>query len=172
VGEIRDAETAATAVTAATTGHLVLSTLHTNDAPSTINRMIDMGIEPFLVASSTVLIMAQRLVRRICKNCKEEVKVSDEALHDLGMESGTKVCKGKGCDQCNGTGYAGRQGLYEVMPITPEIRELILDRASTTEIRKLAIKQGMLTLREDGLIKVGKGVTTVEEVLRETAVAD
>jgi type IV pilus assembly protein PilB len=172
VGEIRDLETGGIATKAALTGHLVLSTLHTNDAPSTINRMIDMGIEPFLVASSTVLIMAQRLVRRICKNCKEEVKISEEALRDLGMPPGSSVSKGKGCDQCNGSGYSGRQGLYEVMPITPEIRELILDRASTTEIMKLAIKQGMLTLREDGLIKVNKGVTTVEEVLRETAVAD
>jgi len=172
VGEIRDLETGGIATKAALTGHLVLSTLHTNDAPSTVNRMIDMGIEPFLVASSTVLIMAQRLVRRICKNCKEEIKLSEEALQDLCMESGTSVYKGKGCDQCNGTGYSGRQGLYEVMPITPEIRELILDRASTTEIRKLAIKQGMSNLREDGLIKVAKGITTVEEVLRETAVAE
>jgi type IV pilus assembly protein PilB len=172
VGEIRDLETGGIATKAALTGHLVLSTLHTNDAPSTINRMIDMGIEPFLVASSTVLIMAQRLVRRICKSCKEEMTLSAEALIDLRMPPDTKVSKGKGCDQCNGTGYSGRQGLYEVMPTTPEIRELILDRASTTEIRKLAIKQGMLTLREDGLIKVGKGITTVEEVLRETAVAE
>jgi len=172
VGEIRDLETGGIATKAALTGHLVLSTLHTNDAPSTINRMIDMGIEPFLVASSTVLIMAQRLVRRICKNCKEEISLSDEALMDLKLESGSKVFKGKGCDQCNGSGYSGRQGLYEVMPITPGLRELILDRASTTEIRHLAIKQGMLTLREDGMIKVQKGATTVEEVLRETAVAD
>ena len=172
VGEIRDLETGGIATKAALTGHLVLSTLHTNDAPSTINRMIDMGIEPFLVASSTVLIMAQRLVRRICKSCKEEIKLSEEALKDLALKPGTSVFKGKGCDQCNGTGYSGRQGLYEVMPVTPEIRELILDRAPTNEIQKLAIKQGMLTLRQDGLIKVAKGVTTVEEVLRETAVAE
>jgi type IV pilus assembly protein PilB len=172
VGEIRDLETGGIATKAALTGHLVLSTLHTNDAPSTINRMIDMGIEPFLVASSTVLFMAQRLVRRICGNCKEEKKLSDEALSDLRMEPGTSVFKGKGCDQCDGSGYSGRQGLYEVMPITPEIRELILDRAPTSEIQKLAIKQGMLSLREDGLIKVAKGITTVEEVLRETAVAE
>jgi type IV pilus assembly protein PilB len=172
VGEIRDLETGGIATKAALTGHLVLSTLHTNDAPSTVNRMIDMGIEPFLVASSTVLIMAQRLVRRICKNCKEELSISDEALRDIQLPAGTKVYKGKGCDQCNGTGYAGRQGLYEVMPITPELRELILNRASTTEICQLARKQGMLTLREDGLIKVQKGITTVEEVLRETAIAD
>jgi len=172
VGEIRDLETGGIATKAALTGHLVLSTLHTNDAPSTINRMIDMGIEPFLVASSTVLIMAQRLVRRNCNNCKEEIKLSEEALLDLCLEPGTSIYKGKGCDQCNGSGYSGRQGLYEVMPITPEIRELILDRAPTSEIQKLAIKQGMLTLREDGLIKVAKGITTVEEVLRETAVAE
>jgi len=172
VGEIRDLETGGIATKAALTGHLVLSTLHTNDAPSTVNRMIDMGIEPFLVASSTVLIMAQRLVRRICKNCKEPMTLSDEALADLGLPAGVPVFKGRGCEQCGGTGYAGRQGLYEVMPMTPEIRELILDRASTTELRRMAVKQGMLTLRADGLIKVQKGVTTVEEVLRETAVAD
>ena len=171
VGEIRDLETGGIATKAALTGHLVLSTVHTNDAPSTINRMIDMGVEPFLVASSTVLIMAQRLVRRICSNCKNEVSLSDEALADLGLPGGTKVYKGKGCDQCSGTGYAGRQGLYEVMPITPVLRELILDRASTPEIRRKAIEEGMLTLREDGLIKVQKGITTIEEVVRETAVA-
>lgn len=172
VGEIRDLETGGIATKAALTGHLVLSTLHTNDAPSTINRMIDMGIEPFLVASSTVLIMAQRLVRRICTNCKEELKLSDEALADVGLKPGTPVFKGKGCDKCNGTGYSGRQGLYEVMPISPGIRELILDRASTTEIRHKAVEEGMLTLRADGLLKVAKGITTIEEVLRETAVAD
>lgn len=172
VGEIRDLETGGIATKAALTGHLVLSTLHTNDAPSTINRMMDMGIEPFLVASSTVLIMAQRLVRRICSNCKEEFKLSDDALGDLGLALGTPTYKGKGCDKCNGSGYSGRQGLYEVMPISPGIRELILDRASTTEIRHKAVEEGMLTLRDDGLIKVAKGVTSVEEVLRETAVAD
>ncbi len=172
VGEIRDLETGGIATKAALTGHLVLSTLHTNDAPSTINRMIDMGIEPFLVASSTVLIMAQRLVRRICKNCKETLELSDEALIDVGLKPGTKVSKGKGCEKCNGSGYSGRQGLYEVMPITPELRDLILNRASTTEIRHMAVKQGMLTLRDDGIVKVAKGVTTLEEVLRETAVAD
>ena len=172
VGEIRDLETGGIATKAALTGHLVLSTLHTNDAPSTINRLIDMGIEPFLVASSTVLFMAQRLVRKICMGCREEIELSDEALKDLKMPAGTPVFKGKGCDQCNGSGYSGRQGLYEVMPVTSEIRTLILDRASTTEICQLAIKQGMLTLREDGLIKVAKGITTVEEVLRETAVPD
>jgi len=172
VGEIRDLETGSIATKAALTGHLVLSTLHTNDAPSTVNRMIDMGIEPFLVASSTLLIMAQRLVRRICVNCKEEVQLSDDVLKDIGLEPHTPVFRGKGCDKCGGTGYAGRQGLYEVMPVTPSIRDLILDRAATSEIQQAARRQGMLTLREDGLIKVKKGITTIEEVLRETAVAD
>jgi len=172
VGEIRDLETGSIATKAALTGHLVLSTLHTNDAPSTVNRMIDMGIEPFLVASSTLLIMAQRLVRRICGGCKEEVDLSDDVLRDIGLEPGTAVYRGKGCNKCGGTGYAGRQGLYEVMPVTPTIRDLILDRAATNEIQQTARRQGMLTLREDGLIKVRKGITTIEEVLRETAVAD
>lgn len=172
VGEIRDLETGSIAVKAALTGHLVLSTLHTNDAPATVNRMIDMGIEPFLVASSTNLIMAQRLVRRVCKNCKEVEPVSSEVLADIGLAPSTQPMHGKGCDQCGGTGYAGRQGLYEVMPITPALRELILDRASTGEIRKQAVKEGMVTLRDDGLIKVQKGITTIEEVLRETTVQD
>ena len=172
VGEIRDLETGSIAVKAALTGHLVFSTLHTNDAPATINRMIDMGIEPFLVASSTNLIMAQRLVRRICKNCKQPEAVPPEALVEIGLPEGTEVFHGKGCEKCNGSGYAGRQGLYEVMPITPALRELILDRASTSEIRKQAQKEGMLTLRQDGLVKVQKGITTIEEVLRETTVQD
>jgi type IV pilus assembly protein PilB len=169
VGEIRDLETGSIATKASLTGHLVLSTLHTNDAPSTINRMIDMGIEPFLVASSTNLIMAQRLVRRICDNCKTSAKAPPDALVEIGLPAEVVVYKGKGCDRCGGNGYAGRQGLFEVMPITPEIREMILDRASTSELRQKAMEQGMLTLRQDGLIKIRKGVTTVEEVLRETS---
>jgi len=169
VGEIRDLETGSIATKAALTGHLVLSTLHTNDAPSTINRMIDMGIEPFLVASSTNIIMAQRLVRRICKHCKAEDKVPAESLSGVGLKPDTVVYKGRGCDQCGGNGYAGRQGLYEVMPITPEIREMILDRASTSEIRRKASEQGMLSLRQDGLVKIQRGITTIEEVLRETS---
>ncbi len=169
VGEIRDLETGSIATKAALTGHLVLSTLHTNDAPSTINRMIDMGIEPFLVASSTNIIMAQRLVRRICKHCKAEEKVPPESLSGVGLKPDTVVYKGRGCDQCGGNGYSGRQGLYEVMPITPEIRDMILDRASTSEICRKAIEQGMLTLRQDGLMKIQRGITTIEEVLRETS---
>ena len=172
VGEIRDLETGSIAVKAALTGHLVLSTLHTNDAPATINRMIDMGLEPFLVASSTNLIMAQRLVRRICKNCRQDEEVPAEALTDIGLPPETKPQHGKGCEQCGGTGYKGRQGLYEVMPITPALRELILDRASTSELRKQAQAEGMLTLRQDGLLKIQQGITTIEEVLRETTVQD
>ncbi len=169
VGEIRDLETGSIAVKAALTGHLVLSTLHTNDAPATVNRMIDMGIEPFLVASSTNLIMAQRLVRRICKHCKRKVDISAERKEELGLSPDAEVYEGEGCPECNGTGYKGRQGLYEVMPITPTIREIILDRGTTTEIRQAAIEEGMLTLRQDGLRNIEKGVTTIEEVLRETA---
>jgi type IV pilus assembly protein PilB len=173
VGEIRDIDTASIAVKAALTGHLVLSTLHTNDAPSTINRMVDMGIEPFLVASSTNLIMAQRLVRRICKNCKTDVTLHAEVLRELGIsEADAKNAafkEGKGCVDCNNTGYRGRLGVYEVMTITPKVRDLILDRAPTSQIKVQAVADGMLTLRADGLIKLKNGLTTAEEVLKETA---
>ena len=172
VGEIRDFETAEIAVKAALTGHLVLSTLHTNDAPSTISRLMNMGIEPFLVATAVHLICAQRLVRRICSECKEELKLPPEALIDVGYtpeESKTvKVYKGKGCERCNGTGYKGRAGLYEVMEITDEVRELILVGASALELKKKAIEGGMFSLRRSGLIKIAAGVTTIEEVIRET----
>ena len=171
VGEIRDLETGGIAVKAALTGHLVLSTLHTNDAPATINRMIDMGIEPFLVATSTNIILAQRLVRRICSHCKEPEEITDEVRRDIGLRDDVVAYKGKGCDECGGTGYKGRQGLYEIMPITGAIRELVLDRASTNELQQCAIEEGMLTLRMDGLRQVERGVTTIEEVLRETAEA-
>jgi type IV pilus assembly protein PilB len=172
VGEIRDFETAEIAVKAALTGHLVLSTLHTNDAPSTINRLMNMGIEPFLVASSVNLICAQRLVRRICSNCKEDHPTPPPALVEAGFtqEESQKVVpkKGKGCERCNATGYKGRVGLYEVMEIGDELRELILVGASALEIRKKAVEEGMITLRRSGLHKVMEGVTTIEEVARET----
>lgn len=172
VGEIRDYETAEIAVKAALTGHLVLSTLHTNDAPSTVNRLLNMGIEPFLVASSVVLIMAQRLARRICTKCKEEEKVAPEALVEIGFspaEAGKVVCyKGKGCDVCSDTGYKGRLALYEVMPIGDQTRELILQGASADEIKKRAISLGMKTLRMSGLQKIKDGITTVEEVVNTT----
>ena len=172
VGEIRDFETAEIAVKAALTGHLVLSTLHTNDAPSTVNRLMNMGIEPFLVASSLNLVCAQRLVRRICKNCVQPEPVSAKALAQAGFspEDAKNVVpnRGKGCDKCNNTGYKGRVGLYEVMEVTEELRELILVGASSLELRKKAVEEGMITLRHSGLRKVKDGVTTVEEVVRET----
>ena len=172
VGEIRDFETAEIAIKAALTGHLVLSTLHTNDAPSTISRLMNMGIEPFLVATSVNLIQAQRLIRRICKDCKQDHPMPPEALIEVGLSSEEaktiKTYKGKGCATCNNTGYKGRIGLYEVMEITDEIRELILIGASALELRKKAIDDGMITLRESGLFKIREGVTTVEEVVRET----
>jgi type IV pilus assembly protein PilB len=172
VGEIRDFETAEIAVKAALTGHMVLSTLHTNDAPSTISRLMNMGIEPFLVATSVNLICAQRLVRRICSNCKEELEVPEQALVDAGYSpeeaKKTKIYHGKGCSTCNKGGYKGRTGLYEVMEINDELRELILVGASALELKKKAIEQGMITLRRSGLIKVALGQTTMEEVLRET----
>ncbi len=172
VGEIRDFETAEIGVKAALTGHMVLSTLHTNDAPSTISRLMNMGIEPFLVATSVNLICAQRLVRRICANCKEELDVPQQALIDAGYSpeevKTTKIYHGKGCSTCNKNGYKGRTGLYEVMEINDELRELILVGASALELKKKAIEQGMITLRRSGLIKVAAGMTTMEEVLRET----
>jgi len=172
VGEIRDFETAEIAVKAALTGHLVLSTLHTTDAPSTINRLMNMGIEPFLVASSVNLICAQRLVRRICSNCKTDEPHAPQALVEAGFtqEEASKVIpkKGTGCEKCNNTGYKGRVGLYEVMEIGEELRELILVGASGLELRRKAVEEGMITLRRSGLYKVMDGVTTIEEVARET----
>src|SRR3954462_2428744 len=172
VGEIRDFETAEIAVKAALTGHLVLSTLHTNDAPSTINRLMNMGIEPFLVASSVNLICAQRLVRRICANCKVEEPHPPPALVEAGFtqDEAHKIVpkKGSGCEKCNNTGYKGRVGLYEVMEIGEQLRELILVGASGLELRRKAVEEGMITLRRSGLHKVMEGVTTIEEVARET----
>jgi type IV pilus assembly protein PilB len=172
VGEIRDYETAEIGVKAALTGHLVLSTLHTNDAPQTVNRLLNMGIEPFLVASSVNLILAQRLARRICSECKEEIEPQPEALRDLGvkMEEIDEIAlyKGQGCSTCNNTGYKGRVALYEVMPISDEIKELILAGATSLEIKKEAVRLGMLTLRMAGITKIKEGVTTIEEVLRCT----
>jgi len=170
VGEIRDLETGSIAIKAALTGHLVLSTLHTNDAPSTITRMVDMGIEPFNVASAVNLIVAQRLVRRICKECKQQHEYTPEEMHAFAIDKKEgPSSKGAGCDTCAGTGYRGRQGLYEVMALTSPLRREILKGASTEELRDLAVKEGMLTLRMDGMMKVKKGVTTLEEVVKETA---
>ncbi len=173
VGEIRDQETAQVAIKAALTGHLVLSTVHTNDAASAVVRLIHMGIEPFLVASACRLILAQRLVRRICPNCSVETQYHPEAIKDgcgTGEEiDGTHFLKGSGCDECNGTGYRGRTGLYEVMSITPRIRELILENASSAIIKEQAVEEGMITLRADGMKKLKDRITTLEEVLKETS---
>lgn len=170
VGEIRDFETAEIAVKAALTGHLVLSTLHTNDAPSTISRLLNMGVEPFLVSASVVLILAQRLCRKICEQCKEEEKVPEDALMDIGFsqdEVGTfKLLKGKGCQTCGGTGYKGRIALYEVMPVSEELKEMIVKGATATELKRAAIKSGMKSLRMSGLTKIKAGVTSIEEVLK------
>ncbi len=173
VGEIRDLETGGTAIKAALTGHLVLSTLHTNDAPSTVTRMVDMGLEPFNIASAVQVITAQRLVRRICNECRVETTYSDSELEAAGFDPDqirdVTFYEGEGCQACDDTGYSGRQGLYEVMPVSGEIRRMILDGASSDELKRQAIENGMVTLRQDGLIKVRRGITTLEEVLRETA---
>jgi type IV pilus assembly protein PilB len=172
VGEIRDFETAEIAIKAALTGHLVLSTLHTNDAPSTISRLMNMGIEPFLVATSVNVIAAQRLVRRVCQNCKEEVETPIQGLLSVGFAEseahGLRLVKGRGCEKCTNSGYKGRVGLFEVMDITDDMRELILSGATATELRRKAIEEGMITLRQSGLQKIREGSTTIEEVVRET----
>ena len=172
VGEIRDIETGGIAIKAALTGHLVLSTLHTNDAPSTVTRMIDMGLEPFNVAAALNVITAQRLLRRICKNCKKEATYPDEYLAAADIPEDQRSMtfyKGEGCDECGGTGYKGRQGLYEVMAATPALRKLIMQGAGVDELKAQALADGMLTLRMDGLKKVEKGITTLEEVIKETS---
>jgi type IV pilus assembly protein PilB len=172
VGEIRDFETAQIAIQAALTGHMVLSTVHTNDAPGTITRLIDMGIEPFLISSAINLILAQRLIRKICVDCKEPIKVHAQLLIDLGVPpdevKSFSTFKGKGCPICSNTGYKGRLGLYEVMPMKEEVKELILARASTSEVKKEAMRLGMKTLRQSGIMKIREGVTTIEEVLKAT----
>jgi len=173
VGEIRDFETAEIAIKAALTGHLVLSTLHTNDAPSTIFRLMNMGIEPFLVSTSTNAIVAQRLVRRICSGCKEEITETPvQALLSVGFSEAeaheVKLYQGRGCDRCGGTGYKGRVGLFEVMDVGEDIREMILSGSTAVEMRRKAIEEGMIPLRHSGLQKIREGVTTIEEVVRET----
>jgi type IV pilus assembly protein PilB len=176
VGEVRDLSTGGIAIKAALTGHLVLSTLHTNDCPGTITRLIDMGLEPFNVASALNLLTAQRLARRICKNCKVEATYEEEYLRsakvDLDWVSRNTLYKGRGCDQCGGTGYKGRCGFYEVMIMSPALRKAIMAEASTDDLRDLACSEGMLTLREDGLKKVERGITSMEEVIKETTVAE
>jgi len=172
VGEIRDYETAEIGIKAALTGHLVLSTLHTNDAPSTINRLLNMGVEPFLVASSVIMVVAQRLARRVCEGCKQAIEIPEKALIDVGFsqeEASQLTCyKGEGCSTCGGTGFKGRVALYEVMVINDEVKEIVLQGGTTFEIKEAAIKSGMRSLRMSGLEKIKEGVTTIEEVLRVT----
>jgi type IV pilus assembly protein PilB len=172
VGEMRDRDTVDIAIKAALTGHLVFSTLHTNDAPSSIPRMVNMGVEPFLIADSMILVAAQRLVRRLCQKCKVPHKLPEKALLDIGFlpdeVKSVQIWKAGGCDYCNNTGYKGRTALYEIMPVDDEIREQILMRAQSREMKKKAIENGMLTLRRSGLIKIKNAVTSIEEVLRES----
>jgi len=176
VGEIRDLETGGIAIKASLTGHLVLSTLHTNDTPSTVTRLIDMGLEPFNVASALNLVSAQRLARRICPSCKVETTYAEEYLTSakipLDWAHKQTFYKGEGCAQCGGTGYKGRCGFYEVMIMSSALRKAIMQEASTDELRDLAISEGMLTLREDGMKKVERGTTTLDEVVKETSVAE
>ena len=170
VGEIRDPETAEIAIQAALTGHLVLSTLHTNDAPTALTRLIDMKVEPFLASSSIIGILAQRLVRKICQGCKEKYTPTKEALKDLGLKTGEELSfyKGKGCAKCLNTGYKGRVGIYELLVPDEKIRNAIISKAPAEDIKKLAVSSGMITLMEDGIGKVKQGITTVEEILRVT----
>src|SRR5688572_10224371 len=172
VGEIRDIETGGIAIKAALTGHLVLSTLHTNDAPSTITRLIDMGLEPFNVAAALNVLTAQRLLRRICTKCKEPTTYDAEFLRAANLSDehrGMQFFKGKGCDVCNGSGYKGRQGVYEVLAMSTELRRAIMRGASSDELREIGIEEGMLTLRMDAMLKASRGATTLEEVIKETA---
>jgi general secretion pathway protein E len=172
VGEIRDMETAEIAIQAALTGHLVFSTLHTNDSSSAVTRLIDMGIEPFLVTSSVNAILAQRLIRRLCKECRESFEPGEESLNSIGitqdMLAGRTLYRNKGCSSCQQTGYKGREGIFELMVVDDEIQSLILKTSDANAIKKLAVEHGMLTLRRDGARKVLEGITTIEEVFRVT----
>jgi type IV pilus assembly protein PilB len=168
VGEIRDKETADVAIQASLTGHLVIATLHTNDAPSALTRLVDMGVEPFLVASSVIGILAQRLVRVICDKCKEEYTPDPVVLRDLGADIHAKYYHGKGCPKCKQTGYVGRMGIFELLLVNEDIRKMIDEKASADQIKEIAVKAGMRTLKDDGLNKIGAGLTTIEEVLRVT----
>jgi len=168
VGEMRDTETAQLAVRAALTGHLVLSTLHTNDAPSSIIRMVDMGIPPFLVSSSVVAVIAQRLVRKLCPSCKVPYELPQDVAESLGLDGFTTVYKPLGCDECRGTGYRGRTAIFEIMPMTEEIRRAVMTGATSDDLRAMAIRQGMRTLRVSGAKKVKDGITSADEVLSVT----
>jgi len=175
VGEIRDRQTAEIAIRSSLTGHLVLSTVHTNSASLTITRLVDMGVEPFMIASSLLLVESQRLVRKICSNCKEQYKPEENMLREfLGGKAdiaGFTAFRGRGCSECRNTGYKGRIGLAEILPVSPAVRDLILERAPTFKIEAQAVEEGMATLRMDGILKVRSGITTIEEIIKETVAA-
>jgi type IV pilus assembly protein PilB len=172
VGEIRDQETSEIAIRAALTGHLVLSTTHTNDAPSTINRLVDIGTEPYMLSTSLACVASQRLIRKICSECKTPVEISNEAMEEAGIPperlEGVTFYEGTGCSACNNTGYRGRIGIFEVMPVDEEIRSLIESDANSIQIEEAATRKGMVNLRESALRKLEEGMTTFEEVIRET----
>jgi type IV pilus assembly protein PilB len=172
LGEMRDLETSQIAIQASLTGHLVLSTLHTNDAPGAVTRLVDMGVEPFLISSSLMAVLAQRLVRTVCKKCRTPFEPTENQLSLLNLsphDIGDKVFYyGRGCATCNDTGYKGRKGIFELLPVTDPVRELINERAPTVVIRQKAVEEGMITLREDGLRGIFDGATTIEEVLKYT----
>ena len=170
VGEIRDRETVEVAIQSSLTGHLVFSTLHTNDAPSALTRLIDMGLEPFLLASSVIGILAQRLVRVNCSKCRETYAPPPGVLQNVGLPEGTKLTRGKGCSKCDHSGFTGRTGIFELMTMTDEIKTMVDGKRSAADIKKKAVEQGMKTLRHDGLEKVQRGITTLEEVLRVTEI--
>jgi type IV pilus assembly protein PilB len=176
VGEIRDLETAEIAIQASLTGHLVFSTLHTNDAPSSITRMRDMGVEPYLLTATLEAIMAQRLVRKICTDCRTEYEPGPEQLYELGLRpedvKGKKFYYGRGCDRCNNTGHRGRMGIFELLVVNDDVRDLISANASVDEMRNACRRMGMVTLRESGIKALHKGLTTIEEVVRETVMED
>ncbi|HZT83505.1 MAG TPA: ATPase, T2SS/T4P/T4SS family, partial [Gemmataceae bacterium] len=176
VGEIRDLETAEVAIQSSLTGHLVFSTLHTNDAPGSITRLRDMGVEPFLITATVEGILAQRLVRKICEDCRTEFEPSDEMLMELNLRrkdvAGKKFYYGRGCDRCNNTGHRGRMGIYELVLMNDELRDLISSGASTDKLRAACRAQGMTTLRDSGLRAIFNGLTTIEEVVRETVLED
>jgi len=172
IGEIRDRETGEMAIQASLTGHIVFSTLHTNDAPIAVTRLIDLGLEPFLLAATLESVIAQRLVRRICDSCKVLYQPSEEALMELDLPAndvaGKQFAYGKGCEDCHYTGYRGRTAIFEIMPVSERIRELIMDNVPTSRLRQAALEEGMRTLRESGLLAIFDGITTIEEVVRET----
>jgi len=176
VGEVRDLETAQIAVQASLTGHLVFSTVHTNDAPSTIARLLDLGLEPFLITATLEAIVGQRLVRRICDNCKTEFEPSEEMLMELSLRpedvAGHRFLYGRGCDFCNNTGYRGRFGIFEIMAFDDDLRELVMKHASTSVLREEARRRGMRTLRESGLLAIYDGLTTIEEIVKQTVVEE